>query len=643
MPEPRHCPECQAEIPAGAPAELCPKCLLKAGLLSEPTASSPRPSGDRFVPPALEELSARLPQLEILELLGQGGMGAVYKARQRGLDRLVAVKILPPEISRDPAFAERFSREARALAMLSHQHIVTIHDFGQADGLFYFVMEYVDGVDLRQAMQSGKITSKDALSIVTQVCDALQFAHDEGVVHRDIKPANILIDKRGRVKIADFGLAKLLGQHQADHDLTGTQEVMGTLRYMAPEQMKGSRAVDHRADIYSLGVVFYELLTGELPIGRFAPPSKRVEVDVRLDDVVLRALETEPTLRYQQASQVKTDVDTISLTMPAPTIAASQESGKITEKLDPAVLERLVLPLLPARLLDAQKLYMAKSGSGALEAFMAIRAIMRKHGIALPATPMWKIAVGIGTLALFVAIAIFAMSWWRFVSPIVYLPVLALAIIWCGIEAWRFPGTPRGGVARFALAMILAFSVLVPLLNLLASPEPLLDRIYEQTGITPGRYDAEFLQAIHLAIMFWLLSPLLLLLFKMSKTRLKERSQLKSAEWVRAPAGWLLETGIVQVLTSFIWMPMSLQDELYWLTALSALGVFQGTVVIIGAMRMWRLASYQWARLACYLAMAPSVGFGWIQGIPIGIWALRTLQKPDVRIAYLMARPISYQ
>ncbi len=239
-------------------------------------------------------------------------MGAVYKARQPGLDRLVALKILPPEIGHDASFAERFTREARALARLSHNHIVSVYDFGQVNDLFYIVMEYVDGANLRQTIQAGGLTSQAALAIVPQICEALQFAHDEGIVHRDIKPENILIDKRGRVKIADFGLAKLLRQDADEHSLTGTHQVMGTLRYMAPEQMQGSREVDHRADIYSLGVVFYELLTGELPMGKFAPPSKRVHVDVRLDEIVLRALEQEPAKRYQHASEVKTDVESVT-------------------------------------------------------------------------------------------------------------------------------------------------------------------------------------------------------------------------------------------------------------------------------------------------------------------------------------------
>ena len=201
--------------------------------------------------------------------------------------------------------------------MLSHSSIVTVYDFGEADGLYYFVMEYVDGTNLRQAIAHGGLTPPEALAIVPQICDALQVAHDEGVVHRDIKPENVLIDTRGRVKITDFGLAKLLGAKTAEtaigtpFTLTGTRQVMGTAHYMAPEQMQSSASVDHRTDIYSLGVVFYEMLTGELPIGRFEPLSKKMQIDVRLDDVVLRSLESARDRRYQHANDVKTDVETI--------------------------------------------------------------------------------------------------------------------------------------------------------------------------------------------------------------------------------------------------------------------------------------------------------------------------------------------
>jgi predicted Ser/Thr protein kinase len=316
--------------------------MLRAGLASQPqadparqpTVQSPQPTGAGFVPPTPEELAPRFPDVEIIELLGKGGMGAVYKARQRGLERLVALKILPPEVGADPAFAERFAREARALARLSHQNIVGVHHSGHSEGLYYFVMEFVDGVNLRQAIEGRTLAPKEALAIVPQICDALQYAHDEGIVHRDIKPENILIDKRGRVKIADFGLAKLLGHERPEHSLTGTHQVMGTLRYMAPEQMEGSREVDHRADIYSLGVVFYEMLTGELPIGRFAPPSQKVEVDVRLDEVVLRSLEKEPERRFQHASEVKTEVERISQApafVPPPIPVAAAGAGTVPE------------------------------------------------------------------------------------------------------------------------------------------------------------------------------------------------------------------------------------------------------------------------------------------------------------------------
>ena len=312
------CPKCGKPLPADAPAGLCPKCLILAGWESQPqigpAATVSSPSSARFEPPSVAELAGRFPQLEILELVGQGGMGAIYRARQLGLDRIVAVKILPPEVGRDASFAERFTREARALARLSHPNIVAIHDFGQTSGLFYFVMEFIDGANLREAMRAGQLEPSQALSIVPQICDALQYAHDEGVVHRDNKPENILLDKRGRVKIADFGLSKLVvgGVSAApEFSLTGTHQVMGTVRYMAPEQLEGAKAVDHRADIYSLGVVFYEMLTGELPLGRFQPPSQKVHVDVRLDEVVLRALEKEPQRRYQQASDVKTAVQSI--------------------------------------------------------------------------------------------------------------------------------------------------------------------------------------------------------------------------------------------------------------------------------------------------------------------------------------------
>jgi hypothetical protein len=231
---------------------------------------------------------------------------------------VVALKVLPPHMADDPGFAERFNREARALAKLTHPNIVAVHDFGRAGGYPYLLMEYVDGLTLRDLLNAGKISPTEALTIVPPICDALQSAHDQGVVHRDIKPENILIGKNGVVKIADFGLAKIVGGDRGDISLTAAADVMGTPHYMAPEQVEHPRDVDHRADIYSLGVVLYQMLTGELPIGRFGPPSRKVQIDVRLDEIVLRALEHEPERRYQQASGLKAAVETVLTTPPAP-------------------------------------------------------------------------------------------------------------------------------------------------------------------------------------------------------------------------------------------------------------------------------------------------------------------------------------
>ena len=270
----------------------------------------PRVGG--FHPPSLGRLTQLFPSLEIIELVGAGGMGAVYKARQPGLDRLVALKVLPTEFDHDVKFALRFTREARTLAKLSHSNIVTVFEFGNVEGTYYFLMEFVDGSTLRDVVSAGELSPQHALQIVPHLCDALQFAHDKGIIHRDIKPENILIAADGTVKIADFGLSRILGEEGQQDSLTATHQVMGTPRYMAPEQLEGSHGVDHRADIYSLGVVFYEMLTGELPIGRFAAPSKKVEIDVRLDEIVLRTLEKEPQRRYQHASHVKSDMLSIA-------------------------------------------------------------------------------------------------------------------------------------------------------------------------------------------------------------------------------------------------------------------------------------------------------------------------------------------
>ncbi len=342
---PSICPTCKSPIAADAPGGLCPACTL------EKAASVPHTGigGRHTPPPSVEEIAPHFPDLEILELLGAGGMGAVYKARQPQLDRTVALKILSHDLSQDPAFLERFNREAKTLARLNHPNIVAVFDFGTAGPYCYLLMEHVDGVNLRQAMRTGGFKPAEALTLVQDVCAALQFAHEEGILHRDIKPENILIDSKGRVKIADFGIAKLVGGGAAsDVTLTIQGSVLGSPHYMAPEQIETPGDVDQRADIYSLGVVFYEMLTGELPIGRFALPSEKAAMDERIDEIVLRTLAKERQARFQTAQEVSTRVDALNqspVPVSHPSTPAAVESGTARFSLLSAILTGLSLVL----------------------------------------------------------------------------------------------------------------------------------------------------------------------------------------------------------------------------------------------------------------------------------------------------------
>jgi predicted Ser/Thr protein kinase len=289
---------------------VCPACLAKFAADDSGEIEQSPGLGDPSLKPPLK-LGGTFHGLEVVELLGAGGMGVVYKARQPGLDRFVALKVLSPKLTSDPEFVARFNREAKAMAALSHSSIVQVFDFGQEADLCFLVMEFVDGVSLRHLMKDRHLAPEQALRVVPRICEALEYAHSKGVIHRDIKPENILLDRDGRVKIADFGLARMLSGDAGGSPLTVSRVVMGTPGYMAPEQYQSMR-VDHRADIYSLGAVFYEMLTGELPVGRFDPPSSKIQVDVRLDEIVLKTLATLPERRYQRAVDVKTDVETFA-------------------------------------------------------------------------------------------------------------------------------------------------------------------------------------------------------------------------------------------------------------------------------------------------------------------------------------------
>ncbi len=276
-------------------------------------------SGKSWQPPSAEELHAMLPQYEITALLGRGGMGAVYKGTQTNLDRPVAIKILPPGLDEnnvDANYSERFKNEARSMAKLAHPGIVSVYDFGEAPGgILYIVMEFIEGTDVQKMVsEQGRLHSAHALAVTAHVCDALQYAHARGIVHRDIKPANIMVGYDGVVKVADFGLAKM--SKAGESGLTRSGVAMGTLHYMAPEALMLGTSVDHRADIYAVGVMLYYMLTGKLPQGMFELPSLQIPgLDPRYDKIIAKALRDDRDIRYQSAAELRQDLDGI-LTQP---------------------------------------------------------------------------------------------------------------------------------------------------------------------------------------------------------------------------------------------------------------------------------------------------------------------------------------
>lgn len=317
------CPRCSAPFAGGAVDGLCARCLgaLNFDAFTTVDGTGALPASP---PPTAEELAPFFPQFEIQSLLGRGGMGVVYKARQKSLDRWVALKLLAPERAADPAFALRFASEARTLAALGHPHIVGVHDFGEAGGYFYLLMEYVDGENLRHLLNKKRLTRAEALAIVLPVCGALQFAHERGIVHRDIKPENLLIDRSGTVKIADFGIARMMaGADDADHGSRPTEPrpatstlATGTPDYAAPEQW-ACAATDPRADIYSLGVVLHEMLTGERP-GSGIAPSRQAQVDERLDAILRQALAKEPGQRFDTVAEFRSRIEQVQEALPRP-------------------------------------------------------------------------------------------------------------------------------------------------------------------------------------------------------------------------------------------------------------------------------------------------------------------------------------
>ena len=266
---------------------------------------------------AATDVPKQIGPYEILGPLGKGGMGAVYKAMQPSLNRIVAIKVLPPDFAKDPEFVARFHREAQTVAMLSHPNIVQIIDKGEDQGILYFAMEYVEGTSLDVVLRQRRLSLQEVVQVVKQVGRGLGAAHRAGVVHRDLNPRNILVSPTlSVVKLADFGISRVESVARTLGTLTTREMTLGSLHYLAPEQAVDASAVDHRADIYSLGVVFYEALTGRIPLGKFSLPSElNRDLPSEIDPVVLKCLATEPGDRYATVGQLLDDVDKLEALM----------------------------------------------------------------------------------------------------------------------------------------------------------------------------------------------------------------------------------------------------------------------------------------------------------------------------------------
>ena len=277
--------------------------------LPDPHLRPTRPgnAGDASFP-SLAELAVLLPAYEMEQIIGVGGMGAIYKAKHRALGRSVAIKVLPQEASDHPDEIERFIKEARAMAKLRHPHIAAVFDFGQtAQRHLYLVMEFVDGMDLHRRIRFRELDVARIFVIIEQLCDALQFAHAQGVVHRDIKPANILISSEWKVKVVDFGLAREAAPQG------GSQEIeYGTPDYTSPERLIIGAAVDHRADIFALGVLIHEMFTGRTTAS--AQPGDERLLPPGVGRVVQRCIAADPDDRFASAHEVN-----LALHSPGPT------------------------------------------------------------------------------------------------------------------------------------------------------------------------------------------------------------------------------------------------------------------------------------------------------------------------------------
>src|SRR5208337_2440746 len=279
---------------------------------------------------------------EILQLLGEGGMGSVYKAADREVERTVALKLIRPDLASNPAILARFKQELLTAHQVTHKNVIRIYDLAEAEGVKFITMEFVEGDDLRRVLlDRGKLLPEEAVEIIRQVCLALDAAHAVGIIHRDLKPQNIMRDKNGRILVMDFGLARSVDSG----GMTQTGALLGTIEYMSPEQSMGKK-LDQRSALFAVGLIFYELLSGKTPFKaetamaslllrnqERAVPVRELEESIppSLSDIVSKCLERDLTLRYQTASEILADLDawqgkrpvSASMIVPAPSVVVA--------------------------------------------------------------------------------------------------------------------------------------------------------------------------------------------------------------------------------------------------------------------------------------------------------------------------------
>ncbi len=315
-------------------------------------------------------IGKKLGHLEVVEQIGQGGMATVYKAYQPALDRHVAIKVLPAAYAKDPTFMERFIREARAIAKLYHPHILPVHDFGEQDGTTYIVMEYVAGGTLKKRLRPGQpMPLREAIDLILQACQALECAHQHNIVHRDVKPGNMLLRTDSFLLLSDFGIAKIL---ESNTVLTRTGVGIGTPQYMSPEQGTGG-TVDGRSDLYSLGVVLYQAVTGRVPYGSPGdapltislkhvneplPPPRQFAPDLppMVEQIIIKALEKDPNRRFQTASEMIEALSNVNLALRGPTSGFSIAFGPLVPSERPPVSPDVgqLHPITPPQTAGAQ-------------------------------------------------------------------------------------------------------------------------------------------------------------------------------------------------------------------------------------------------------------------------------------------------